>query len=82
MLRVRRQADSERKKEKQYTGIYGIGLRFMHTALLKSSKVGSLECDFGRQTIPLHDCEGVERVFVVVYSRMDLAINQWLRVLL
>ena len=38
------------------------------------------KCDFGWQPIPLHNFEGKERVFIIVYSCVDLSIYQWVRV--
>ena len=47
----------------------------MHTALLKGSKMAVM-------LFSLRDCEMVERELVIAHSCMDLAINQWVYVLL
>ena len=54
----------------------------MHTALLKDSKGDSSAIFFfggggggGGAAIPLQECKGVERVFTIVNSCVDLTIN-------
>ena len=53
----------------------------MHTALLKGSKVGSYAILDG-SLFHYTTVRGVERVFVIVYFYINLAIHQWVKVLL